>query len=306
MAVNFTRRIQILAISALASLLPAGRGLAASVTLTPVADTSLFAVVPDNNLGATSNLVAGVNGTGSPGRALMRFDLAGQIPTNAMIQSASLTIGVITVPSGGGVVSAFDVRRVLRAWGEGAGASNTGSPASAGDATWNNCLHPATPWSMPGGDFTNDFATTVSAVTVLTNLGTYTFGSTPAMVNDVQLWLSNPATNFGWVLISESEAEPFTARRMGSRENIGNEPKLTINYSLPTPDVTWIAASNGQVRFSFVAQAGQPYTVQFSETTASNAWITLTNVSPQPATTNLMLTDSQPTNAQRFYRVGNF
>src|SRR5262249_21659595 len=61
------------------------------VTLSPVADTTLFEHDPNNNLGANSTLVigttAGVSGPASRSRALMKFDVAGTIPTNATITS---------------------------------------------------------------------------------------------------------------------------------------------------------------------------------------------------------------------------
>jgi len=51
-----------------------------SITLHPVADTTLFSTVPSNNLGASLELVAGANGRGEPRRALIRFDPVSQIP----------------------------------------------------------------------------------------------------------------------------------------------------------------------------------------------------------------------------------
>src|SRR5262245_19843273 len=60
---------------------------AESVTLHPAADTTLFAPFPDNNVGANLNFASGANASVQPTRALMRFDLATQIPSNAVIQS---------------------------------------------------------------------------------------------------------------------------------------------------------------------------------------------------------------------------
>jgi len=52
-------------------------------------------------------------------------------------------------------------------------------------------------------------------------------------VADVQLWLLNPAANVGWLLISEPESTPFSARRIGSREHTNNTPVLNIEYTVP-------------------------------------------------------------------------
>jgi hypothetical protein len=51
------------------------------------------------------------------------------------------------------------------------------------------------------------------------------------LVEDLQNWLNNPAANFGWMLISDSEGVEFTARRFASREDSVNSPILTVQYS---------------------------------------------------------------------------
>src|SRR5688572_20950573 len=56
-----------------------------SITLPSSADTSLYAAFPNNNLGTNSNFLVGGNGSGLPGRGLIRFDLASQIPAGAII-----------------------------------------------------------------------------------------------------------------------------------------------------------------------------------------------------------------------------
>src|SRR5262249_43944894 len=47
-----------------------------------------------------------------------------------------------------------------------------------------------------------------------------------------------PSSNFGWLLKSEDEASPETARRFGTREDPTHPPVLTISYSLPSLGVT--------------------------------------------------------------------
>ena len=121
----------------------------------------------------------------------------------------------------------------------------------------------------------------------INGLGSYTFGPNTNLVADVQQWLLNPATNFGWALISESENTLFTARRFGSRED--------------TTEIQWIQAAGNQIQFSFLASGGQPYTVQYRDSLASGNWLTLTIT-----TTNLIVLDPFPTNVQRFYRIGIF
>src|SRR5579872_792398 len=215
-----------------------------SVTLQPSADTSLFETAPNNNLGGSLSLVAGSNASGFRSRALLRFDLAGNIPSNAVIQSVALTVTVVTLPGGGGADSIFDLRRVLGDWGEGAGSGNQGSPAGDGEATWNNRFYPSATWTVPGGAVSNDFSAGVSASMLVSNLGGYTFSSTSNLVADAQAWLSTPAANFGWALMSESETLHQTARRFGAREDPVNAASLAVQYVLPSaPDIQWITAS---------------------------------------------------------------
>jgi hypothetical protein len=67
-----------------------------------------------------------------------------------------------------------------------------------------------------------------------------------------------------------------------------------------------IQALQGNVQFSFTAQAGQPYTVEYRSSLSAGNWLTLTNVPPASATTNIFVVDPVQPGAQRFYRVGAF
>jgi hypothetical protein len=59
---------------------------------------------------------------------------------------------------------------------------------------------------------------------------------------DVQEWLSDPATNFGW-LVRGDESGPRTVRRFDSRESDvqSHRPTLTVFYSelVPSRPTTW-------------------------------------------------------------------
>jgi hypothetical protein len=54
------------------------------------------------------------------------------------------------------------------------------------------------------------------------------------MVTDVQGWLDEPSSNFGWLLVG-NEGENGTAKRFDSKENPRDErsPSLTIEFTLP-------------------------------------------------------------------------
>ena len=62
--------------------------------------------------------------------------------------------------------------------------------------------------------------------------GQYTWSS-PQMVADVQSWLDNPASNFGWLVLGD-ESAAATAKRFDTRES-ATPPVLTIQYVRTAP-----------------------------------------------------------------------
>ncbi len=205
-----------------------------TVTLTPVRDNTLY----EDGAGALSNgagafLFSGRTNTnlGQPfiRRAVLSFDVAAAVPAGATINSADLTLTMSRTIS-----SAQDVelRRLLADWGEGTsnagGNEGSGVTSSVGDATWIHRFFPTDFWTVVGSDFT----AAVSAVENVGGLGSYTWASTAQMVTDVQGWLDDPASNFGWVLIG-NEADQATTKRFNSRENVDGEtrPQLVIDFT---------------------------------------------------------------------------
>ena len=116
--------------------------------------------------------------------------------------------------------ASYSLHRLLQDWGEGRESFGTqGNSATNGEATWRARFHPDVLWSVPGAAAPVDYVATASAMQSIAAEGSYTFDSTAGLVADVQSWLSNSATNFGWILICEDEASAATARRFGSRED---------------------------------------------------------------------------------------
>lgn len=219
---------------------------AAQVTLTAVADTSIFESRPDSNLGGTT-LVAGTNQQYSKSRALFRFDLS-SLPFEATITEVHVTLNVTRRPDpdqhGGPTDSDFSLFRLLADWGEGNGADATGSNAQPGDATWNDRHFSTTPWASPGGLAGTDYASDSSATTSVGGVGTYVWGSSTELIADAQAWLADPATNFGLILISQTEGTAGTARRFASQEQPGGDisaPQLEITYTIPEPSTLALA-----------------------------------------------------------------
>jgi hypothetical protein len=166
-------------------------------------------------------------------RGLLAFKDLGEIPSGATIESVRLHVRMNKEASAATNVRLF---RLTSDWGEGASEAarpeGKGAAAEAGDATWMHRFFDQEMWDTPGGDF----ASGSSAQLMIGDVGDYTFGSSSGMVSDVQAWLDNPASNFGWILIANESAT--SARRFSSRHNssANNRPVLEITYSAPTVD----------------------------------------------------------------------
>lgn len=209
---------------------------AATVTLNPVADTSLMQNNPNNNLGEHTSIPSGTTAGGAPTRLLLRFDPTAKIPANAVITSASLKM-VVNKENFVAPDAQFELHRMLVDWVEGSGAGQTGEPASSGETTWNKRIVPGVSWGAPGGQAGVDFSTTVSATKLITSPGAQTFATSAALVSDVQAWVSSSASNFGWMLICAAESKSSTARRFASREDSVSAPVLTVSFDAPAPEL---------------------------------------------------------------------
>ncbi len=225
----------------------------ATVNLLPSADTALFENAPDNNLGAQDFMPIGRTFVPSLGRGLIRFDLS-SIPSNASISSVSLRI--TSVFGGGGGMTPYGVHRMFTAWTEGGGvggpdaAGGVGAPAVAGEATWNEPKHLSGTWGSPGAASGADYVTTASASVTVVALGNHTVSSA-GLVADVQRWLTNNASNLGWLIKDQNESVDGSARRIASRESTttSERPLLTVAYTVPALVIT----NASPLRFGAVA-----------------------------------------------------
>ena len=204
------------------------------VTIPPTKDNTLY----ENGTGAFSNgagetLFAGVTGpTGSNSirRAVLSFDIAGDVPSGATIVDAVLTLHLSRKPGGTGP-QVHTIHVVLADWGEGTsvagGAGGFGGASTTGDATWIHTFFNTATWATPGGDI----SATVSATQTCDDIAFYSWTDTQ-LVADVQSFLDSPSTNFGWAVFG-NEAANQTARRFDSRENSNAtfRPELKITYT---------------------------------------------------------------------------
>jgi len=217
-----------------ASLLTAD-AFAAAITLTPSKDNTLYENATGNlSNGAGSYLFTGRTRNFGIRRAVLAFDLS-SIPNDAVITDVDLSVFVDKSASFAPVN--VTLLRLTADWGEGASRANSpegaGGTAQPGDATWIHRFSTATRWTTAGGDFISQASATTS---MDGENKTFTWSST-GMVDDVQNWVLNPSTNFGWI-VRGVEGTTMTAVRFGSRTNPAEaqRPHLTIQY-VPEPAV---------------------------------------------------------------------
>jgi hypothetical protein len=222
-----------------AAMLPiATSAVADTITLEPLKDNSIYEEVDSNSNGSGEYLFSGHTQTPFIRRALLMFDVAGSLPEDATIESATLMLYCSRTLASDMPAS---LHRLLYDWGEAgsdaAGQEGMGAPAEEGDATWAHTFFNTEFWVTPGGDFD----ATASATIMVGFEGPYVWDD-PQLTVDVQDWYNNPDTNFGWILIGD-EIGYATAKRYNSRENPSEDtrPMLTIEYTtgVATEQETW-------------------------------------------------------------------
>lgn len=212
------------------------------ITLNPVADTTLIQVDPNANLGGTDFFNAGTAGNGNRNRAIMLFSLSEFIPAGSTINNVSVMLDIVRQPAVDLAPALFSLRRMNVSWSEGdkvpieEGSPGLGAPATEGDATWLYRSVGGEAWSTPGGREGVDFSSTVSSTAFVYGIGDpVQFESTTELTADVQLWLDNPDSNFGWMLMTETEQVRKSARSFASREDPNGGPMLIIDFT-PVPE----------------------------------------------------------------------
>lgn len=201
------------------------------VNIDPQRDNTLFEI-DDGSLsnGIGSGLFSGATSSGDLRRALISFDIAGNVPAGATVTAVQLQMNVSQRSSV--TPSTAALHRVTTNWGEGTSNSTVrgggqGAPATPNDATWKHALFNTVDWTTLGGDF----VAKESASQSITGLDAVVWGSTSQMIADVQSWLDDPQNNFGW-MIRIDELTLRSAKRFDSREHlsIADRPVLVVTF----------------------------------------------------------------------------
>ena len=222
------KRLFALVVAAALSSLGGNLASAGIVNINPSKDNTLYEYDPldgDRSNALGFHFFAGETGMNELRRGVLAFDIAGNIPFGSTITAVSLSINMSRTPTNTAYV--MELHRLLADWGEGTsvapGEEGDGAPATPNDATWRHRFFDTIFWSAQGGDF----SATVSASQLVGPVGQYTWSSAQ-MVADVQAWLDNPASNFGWLVLGD-ETAIATAKRFDTREST-SPPMLTIEF----------------------------------------------------------------------------
>jgi len=199
-------------------------------------DNTLYENAADTSNGAGYVMIAGLDGRRQIRRGLIHIDLS-SIPAGSRIDSVQVRLTTVTF---NGTTVTVGLHRALSRWGEGTSAANCdvipcadptfGAPATPGDATWFKRLWPDTLWTNPGGDYV---ANASSSTTVAgTAFWTWRWRTSATIVSDVQGWLDDPSSNYGWVIIGD-ESSTGTHKWFGTHEMPQEDfrPEIVIHYS---------------------------------------------------------------------------
>ena len=268
------------------------------VTLTPVADTALFEQVPDNNLGASQSFAVGNTAAESATRSLLKFDLRSAVPAGSTVTSASLELTVVRTSF---LVepAIFQIHRVTADWGEGAkgagAVTGTGSPAGAGEATWNARFFGRSLWTPSGGEFMPEVLASAPVA------GDAISFSGANLTADVQRWVNEPDSNFGWLIKDQFEGATTTARRIGSREHPTAAPKLILQVQSPLRILS-SGLKDGSFCLKFMAQS-RAYVVQARTAIDSGEWLDIATIPAAEVPGEVEVCDPAPATGAKFYRV---
>lgn len=155
-------------------------------------------------------------GSGKDDAAVIQWDLAATVPTDAIIHSASITLTVSDKAA-----QSYSLYELLRPWDE-------------AQATWNQAASGSN-WASAGAQAASDRAPAPLASITAAATGTYTIDLNAAGLAAVQRWAHDPASNHGIIVASTSNDNRLEFRA-SEYSGKSSRPKLTVSWDLPGPD----------------------------------------------------------------------
>jgi hypothetical protein len=172
-------------------------------------DTRLVEREPNTNFGTIRTIT--VDAT-PPSASLLRWDIS-TIPASSTILSATISLTVNVTSQ-----HAFEIYQVKRAWSE-------------TQATWNQAAA-GVPWGQPGAAAGTDRGSAVLGLATGAAEGRNTIELNADGLAAIQLWVSNPSLNHGFIIQNYNNATDALGFR--SRESgISTRPVVTISYLPP-------------------------------------------------------------------------
>lgn len=204
---------------------------AVAVELSANLDNTIYDIhTADTSNGLGEFIVTGgASGVSAARRGLVSFDVGSAgIPEGSTILDVVLTLNLAQTTGGPASVA---VHRMTQGWGEGvsnaSGNEFDGATAGAMDATWLFSRYDGLVWTEPGGDFAGS-----SGSVSVANTGAYEWTGS-GLVDDVQSWLDEPFSNFGWMVLSNEAAGNVKAFISRNSSNVALRPTLEITYEEP-------------------------------------------------------------------------
>jgi len=198
-------------------------------------------------------------GTGqSIRRGLIYFDIATNVPANAVIDSVRLSMYQIGSVKDGSI----NLHKVLTNWTEGTSFfdGGRGATATTGDVTWLSSSYSGTSWTTAGGDFDATVSGNKKSLVEIESGRSMSTFTTSGMATDVQYWLANSSSNYGWLIQGDEtvagNAEAFRSKDGSDRSY--NSPLLKVYYSTSPATGTSTLALSG---FSIYPNPASTYTI---------------------------------------------
>lgn len=213
-----------------------------------VSDNALASNLSANNYGAWDQMIVGRNNTR---RTIIRYDLSDYSALVGSVESASLTLTLLTGAPASAASFTIGVYQITAAnadWIEGTG-TGTVPDTSSGVSTWSAKARDTTAWagsvglSTPGVDYIADAIYTFEWTPSSTSV---TIPITSTVIMD---WLENPTNNGGLILIpiAGSTANNIAANFASSEASIaGERPTLEFTY-IPIPEPGSITLFTGML-----------------------------------------------------------
>lgn len=173
---------------------------------------------------------------GAATNALIYFDLAGQVPSGAIIDSAALSL--YDTGSGSFAGGTVDLYRVTDPDGKGMWIEGSSSDYTQKDgAAWSRRAGSgntvSTGWTDTSGSTIMDSVVSTASGTITLTPGAG-WNESSDLAADVQAWVDDPVTNQGWYLRVRSGSD-INIQNVASHqhETASERPKLTITYHGP-------------------------------------------------------------------------